>query len=307
MSTIYENLRKHVRSVSIMNENVSKPDVRKPLIETSTRFEPLSFLNDENQNESQYVEQKQNDETASKKVMIIGNCHIRYIRTNNFVQNCSVKILSAKSCEEVGNKIDEIDTDCDLIVLHIFSNDVRNLDHEKCVKVHDDLISKLQRQCQFAKIVISLPDTSIYEKIECCIVLVKYKYLTHARVQICENSSLNNFGSPVKIIFARDEIHLSEEGMTICITYIKFAIRRSLKLENMCRRRSVQTNYGNSNQIQSEVPPQMYPYQPGFMFPIPPNNMTNMQPPGLKYGDSQLFQPNMYAQAQHDFGIQYHG
>ena len=54
MSTISENLRKHVRSVSIMNENVSKPDVRKPLIETSNRFEPLSFLNDENQNESQY-------------------------------------------------------------------------------------------------------------------------------------------------------------------------------------------------------------------------------------------------------------
>ena len=85
MSTISENLRKHVRSVNIMNENVSKPDVRKSLIETSNRFEPLSFLNDENQDESQYVEQKQNDETASKKVMIIGNCHIRYIRTNNFV------------------------------------------------------------------------------------------------------------------------------------------------------------------------------------------------------------------------------
>ena len=95
MSTIYENLRKHVRSVSIMNENVSKPDVRKPLIETSNHFEPLSFLNDENQNESQYVEQKQNDETASKKVMIIGNSHIRYIRTNNFVQNCNVKKISA--------------------------------------------------------------------------------------------------------------------------------------------------------------------------------------------------------------------
>jgi hypothetical protein len=108
-------------------------------------------------------------------------------------------------------------------------------------------------------------------------------------------------------LFARDGIHLSEEGMTICVTYIKFAIRRSLKLENMRRRRSVQTNYDKSNQEQSEVPPQMYRYQPGFMFPIPPNNMTNMQPPGLKYGGSQLFQPNMYAQAQHDFGIQYHG
>jgi hypothetical protein len=68
-----------------MNENVSKPDVRKPRIETSNRFEPLSFLNDENQNESQYVEQKQNDETASKKVRIIGISHIRYIRTNKVV------------------------------------------------------------------------------------------------------------------------------------------------------------------------------------------------------------------------------
>ena len=67
MSTISENLRKHVRSVNIMNENVSKPDVRKPLIETSNRFEPLSFLDDENQNESQYIEQKQYDEIASKE------------------------------------------------------------------------------------------------------------------------------------------------------------------------------------------------------------------------------------------------
>ena len=67
MSTISENLRKHIRSVSIMNENVSKPDVRKPLIETSNRFEPLSFLDDENQNESQYIEQKQYDEIASKE------------------------------------------------------------------------------------------------------------------------------------------------------------------------------------------------------------------------------------------------
>jgi RNase H-fold protein (predicted Holliday junction resolvase) len=57
----------------------------------------------------------------------------------------------------VENKSNEIDTDCDLIVLHMFSNDVRNVDPEKCGKVHDDLISKLQRQCQFAKIVISLP------------------------------------------------------------------------------------------------------------------------------------------------------
>ena len=32
-----------------------------------------------------------------------------------------------------------------------------------------------------------------------------------------------------------------------------------------------------------------------------------MQPPGLKYGGNQLFQPNMYAQTQHDFGRQYHG
>jgi hypothetical protein len=97
--------------------------------------------------------------------------------------------------------------------------------------------------------------------------------------------------------------------MKIVVTNIKFAIRRSLKLENMRRRRSVQTNYSKSNEKQSEVPPQMYPYQPGFMSPIPPNNMTNMQPQGLKYGGNQLFQPNMYryAQTQHDFGRQYHG
>jgi hypothetical protein len=51
-------------------------------------------------------------------------------------------------------------------------------------------------------------------------------------------------------MFARDGIHLSEEGMKIVVTNIKFAIRRSLELENMRRRRSVQTNYGKSNQKQ---------------------------------------------------------
>jgi hypothetical protein len=69
-------------------------------------------------------------------------------------------------------------------------------------------------------------------------------------LQFCTKLFVNNFGSPVKIIFARDGIHLSEEGMPICVTNIKFAIRRSLKLENMRRRRSVQTYYGKSNQKQ---------------------------------------------------------
>ena len=86
---------------------------------------------------------------------------------------------------------------------------------------------------------------------------------------------------------------------------------QSADLSNLkiCLSRSVQKNYGKSNHNQSEVSPQMYPYQSGFMFPIPSNNMSNMQPPGLTFGPCQLFQQNMYkyAQTQHDFGRQYQG
>ena len=42
MSAICENLRKNVRSASITNDKVSRAD-RKSLIETSNRFEPVSF------------------------------------------------------------------------------------------------------------------------------------------------------------------------------------------------------------------------------------------------------------------------
>jgi hypothetical protein len=65
---------------------------------------------------------------------------------------------------------------------------------------------------------------------------------------------------------------------------------QSADLSNLkiCLSRSVQKNYGKSNQNQSEVSPQMYPYQSGFMFPIPPNNISNMQPPGLTFGPSQI-------------------
>ena len=89
-------------------------------------------------------------------------------------------------------KIEELDQDYDCILLHVFTNNLRNGTPEQCVEICDEYISALSSHCKFAKIILSLPFLAMTEqelnnKIVESNILFQYKYLNKSNVTVCNN------------------------------------------------------------------------------------------------------------------------
>jgi len=91
-------------------------------IETSNRFSPLSEA-DESLNE----QLQQNSDNKRAKILLIGNSHIDRIRTENVLSNCLVHKYVGYTFDEMFEKIEELDQDYDCILLHVFTNNLRNV------------------------------------------------------------------------------------------------------------------------------------------------------------------------------------
>jgi hypothetical protein len=66
--------------------------------------------------------------------------------------------------DEMFEKIEELDQDYDCILLHVFTNNLRNDTPEQCVEICDEYISALSSHCKFAKIILSLPFLAMTEQ-----------------------------------------------------------------------------------------------------------------------------------------------
>ena len=101
-------------------------------IETSNRFSPLSEA-DKSLNE----QLQQNSDNKHAKILLIRNSHIDRIWTENFLSNCLIHKYVGYTFDEMFEKIDELDQDYDCILLHVFTNNLRNGTPEQCVKICD--------------------------------------------------------------------------------------------------------------------------------------------------------------------------
>lgn len=106
----------------------------------------------------------------------------------------------------------------------------------------------LLKHCQFSKMIISLPfpnlkDKTLNEKIDNCIILMKYRFLNNSHVQICHHTSLTNNGNPIWKFFANDAAsHLSILRLKIFISSIKSSMRKMLNIESEPPKRSRYVN-----------------------------------------------------------------
>ena len=202
-----------------------------PHISVSNRFSQLA----EHQDETNSTDLKRNH-GISKKVLILGNSHVRQIKTDRFLQNCMVRKFISHSMQEMEDKLDELDTDYDCILLHVFSNDIRNYTSEVFMKKFEIFCQKLQAQCPFAKLLISLPflsvkDIETNQKILQCNVMIHFVFLNSTNVKIFENSVFYNRGQAVRKFFNYDGLHLSREGTSLFVSNIKYWLREVLKIE----------------------------------------------------------------------------
>ena len=200
-------------------------------IETSNRFSPLSEA-DESLNE----QLQQNSDNKRAKILLIGNSHIDRIQTKNVLSNCLVHKYVGYTFDEMFEKIEELDQDYDCILLHVFTNNLRNGTPEQCVEICDEYISALSSHCKFDKIILSLPFLAMTEqelnnKIVESNILFQYKYLNKSNVTVYNNSVLSNGNVPIRKFYLRNGPHLTDQGTSVFVTNIKFHMKKVLHIE----------------------------------------------------------------------------
>jgi hypothetical protein len=183
----------------------------------------------------------------SRKILIMGNSHIRNIKTRYFINECLVNKIMVFSFNQAIEKISSLDNDYDCVFVQVFTNHLRESSPKECAQLCTKFSVELSQQCEFAKIVISLPfptfnDYSLNEKIDKFNILMQYKFLSHPTVSLLDNSGLSFRGRPIYNFFAKDSLHLSVQGTNIYASSMKSCIRRCLNIEEI-----QQANHGRQS------------------------------------------------------------
>ena len=137
-----------------------------PNMQVTNRYLPLAERIPNPHSDEKRVTNNQHihDNEVTKKALILCNSHIRYIRTDNFLQSCVVHKYTSYSMSEMDDKLQELDTDYDSIFFHVFTNNIRAETPEVFIQKFESFCQKLRNHCQFAKLIISLPFFSVNDK-----------------------------------------------------------------------------------------------------------------------------------------------
>ena len=87
----------------------------------------------------------------------MGNSHIRNIKTRYFINDCLVNKIMVFSFNQAIEIISSLDNDYDCVFVQVFTNHLRESSPKECAQLCTKFSVELSQQCEFAKIVISLP------------------------------------------------------------------------------------------------------------------------------------------------------
>ena len=258
-------------------------------IATQNRYKPLESLTDDITSTNKENNRSSNNVQGTKLVAIIGNSHIRNLRTNYLLRSnrCVIRKTNAYSFEEAKEELKDCEQRFDCIFIHTFTNDLRKNEPETCVDLCSDLVNEIKRSHPNTKIVISLPfpttrDRQLNEKIQKYNILIQYTYLNCENITLCENQGFCVRGNPIKKFFSPDGIHLSNEGLNIFATNIKSSILKCLNLvkPELSNPRTKQNNqpflsdnrrpFQNNRRYRDnpdKIPTPPFGFHPSFMFP----------------------------------------
>ena len=178
----YSDMKQHPRELGSVDEMFQNTEASyTPNMQVTNRYLPLAERIPNPHSEEKRVTNNQHihDNEVTKKALILSNSHIRYIRTDNFLQSCVVHKYTSYSMSEMEDKLQELDTDYDSIFFHVFTNNIRAETSEVFIRKFESFCQKLRNHCQFAKLIISLPffsvnDQNLNQKISQCNVLLQY-------------------------------------------------------------------------------------------------------------------------------------
>jgi hypothetical protein len=81
-----------------------------------------------------------------RKILMIGNSHFRPIKTYDFLKDCQIKKHICYDINEASQFIDTITESYDCVVLHLFTNDVRDSENTESVSSEFELLVKKKSQ-----------------------------------------------------------------------------------------------------------------------------------------------------------------
>ena len=153
------------------------------------------------------------------------------------------KKIWAPNLEEMEKSLDEIEN-TEIIVVQAFTRDIGNLEvHEMNDRINE-IVTKALTKAQ--KVVVSTivnreDKQHVGVKAELVNAHIKYTYLNHENVIVCDNRNLNE--SKFRV---RDGLHLTPHGISILATNLKYRIAEALNIKVMKKDSTYRNrNYNN--------------------------------------------------------------
>lgn len=187
-----------------------------------------------------------NKQNTQKKILLLGNSHLRPIRTNEFIRGYSVRKQLCYTIEKTKSYIKSCTEVFDCIALHLFTNDVRNKENmENACGEFASLVDSIHVKWPSASIVVSLGicrgDSYILnQKIQECNIILQHIFMHKKYIHLCDNSSLGYRGNANYRFLNFDKVHLNFEGTKVFVTNLKYALYKAL---NIKRNRNTQGSW----------------------------------------------------------------
>ena len=170
-----------------------------------------------------------------KKVLLIGTSNIKYIDTNRLsskeVEVEKITKYTLKDGQEYIDALKEDEKNPDVVVLHLFENDIGEETPENCTANLNKMCTDIKRKAKDTKVVVSmgLPsrDEGINRKIMKLNVLLQEQLADMEMVSLCDHGNLFYRGQPSNGILNVDGKHISCLGTQKLAANLKSSIRRA--------------------------------------------------------------------------------
>ena len=159
---------------------------------------------------------------------MIGNSHFRPIKTYDFLKDCQIKKHICYDINEASQFIDKVTESYDCVVLHLFTNDVRDSENTESVSSEFELlVKKIHRKWSDAKMLISMgisrgDSVKVNNKILEYNIILQHLFLHVDFITLCDNSNISIRGQPNYRLLKDDKVHLNGYGIKVFVSNLKY-------------------------------------------------------------------------------------
>ena len=129
------------------------------------------------------------------------------------------------------------------MLLHPFTNDLKNYDPQKCVEKMVHIIDIVKQEWASTQMIIFLTTPRVdnikyHTNGQIINALIKQQLHDHPSVNLIDHGYMLHDGNPLPDLLTEDGVHLSEKGVSQLAANMKRAIHNTLGIETVNSRRS---------------------------------------------------------------------